>query len=113
MGDPDPCVRNLITSRRTSNRLCATTFGEFQEQIPATNLTPTPIGMNAILEIEHNRGERTWANIVSIRRPPTGDRVLKIPEDYKRAKVSSNKQPATVTPLNDHGVDTVDSDIPF
>lgn len=75
----------------------------------------TLLGVNALLEIEHHTHEgRTYANIIAIRRPANGDRVLQIPEDFKRDDgTKRGKPPVTVNPVNDHGVAVTNEDIPF
>ena len=72
------------------------------------------LGMNVILEIEHNSWEgKTYANIVAIRRPPNSDRVLEIPKDFKRDEgTKRNDSSATGTSQHDREVALAEDYVP-
>jgi hypothetical protein len=72
------------------------------------------LGMNAILEIEHyTREEKTYANIVAIRRPTNGDQTLKIPDDFKRDDgTKKSKASFAVNSPDDRAVVLADDEVP-
>jgi hypothetical protein len=78
---------------------------------PGDSFDPeTLLGENAILNIEHyTKDGRTYANVVMIRRPTTGDPVLKIPDGFERAKV----MPPSKSVWKNEAHDRSDNESPF